>query len=145
MNNYNPFDVPSSCFNANLSTFLPIRHVRTHTQERPYVCSYCQKAFSRSDNLAQYAFPLPIYRTPQHTSAAHEGRMSTLILTVITLDTSVHTIAATVLRVLRTSLERRKRSTLRQHLRVATSTPQEHPAMATAQHPSQPCTTTSRL
>jgi transcription factor STE12 len=28
--------------------------VRTHTQERPYPCPYCNKAFSRSDNLAQH-------------------------------------------------------------------------------------------
>ena len=30
------------------------RHVRTHTQERPYACNRCPKRFSRSDNLAQH-------------------------------------------------------------------------------------------
>jgi transcription factor STE12 len=30
------------------------RHVRTHTQERPYECARCAKRFSRSDNLTQH-------------------------------------------------------------------------------------------
>jgi transcription factor STE12 len=37
-----------------ISTNTILRHVRTHTQERPYICNHCNKAFSRSDNLAQH-------------------------------------------------------------------------------------------
>src|SRR3569623_563696 len=51
--------------------FRAVRHVRTHTRERPYPCPYCSKAFSRSDNLAQYdlfLFDSYSYLSSGHTS-----------------------------------------------------------------------------
>ncbi|KAL5342976.1 transcription factor steA [Aspergillus crustosus] len=52
------------------------RHVRTHTQERPYPCPYCNKAFSRSDNLAQHR---RIHEAQQdgHQSLGYEDDLET--------------------------------------------------------------------
>jgi transcription factor STE12 len=47
--------------------------VRTHTQERPYVCPLCNKAFSRSDNLAQYV-SLRVDRLYTMLTIAHRHR-----------------------------------------------------------------------
>lgn len=44
--------------------------MRTHTQERPYICPHCNKAFSRSDNLAQYVLYITYHytlTTPNHS------------------------------------------------------------------------------
>ncbi|KAH8913892.1 STE-domain-containing protein [Atractiella rhizophila] len=30
------------------------RHVRTHTMEKPFICTYCEKRFARSDNLTAH-------------------------------------------------------------------------------------------
>ncbi|EDN04890.1 transcription factor steA [Histoplasma mississippiense (nom. inval.)] len=46
------------------------RHVRTHTQERPYPCPYCNRAFSRSDNLAQHRRTHETQQTGQQVVAS---------------------------------------------------------------------------
>lgn len=55
--------------------------MRTHTQERPYICPHCNKAFSRSDNLAQYAHshitppsPITYKQNFQSNSSTHRHR-----------------------------------------------------------------------
>ncbi|PWY70210.1 STE-domain-containing protein [Aspergillus heteromorphus CBS 117.55] len=48
------------------------RHVRTHTQERPYPCPYCNKAFSRSDNLAQHRRIHEAQQDGQQPIASHD-------------------------------------------------------------------------
>lgn len=51
------------------------RHIRTHTQERPFSCKLCNRAFSRQDNLLQH---LRLHRKddPPRANDVAEDRLS---------------------------------------------------------------------